>query len=200
MTRPRPSKPWGCRSSRRRSRVKLFEAPHGVVREGGHGARDRRDTRDDRHRNRQHIVDQQRGSATSDASSPRFSRLTVYARRHSGTRGRSGERRDDDDQQQHNGSPKPSRQVQQREPTQAQHQHDLLSRIRNRRQGVRAENRQRQPLRKQRLADAVGAQRLAEQQARNRTDVGGHDGVLASSGAKIWWPLQHDSARLCWRR
>jgi hypothetical protein len=52
--------------------------------------------------------------------------------------------------------------VQQREPAEPEHEHDLLGRVGDRGERVGAEHRQREPLRQQRLVEAVAAQRLAD--------------------------------------
>ena len=61
--------------------------------------------------------------------------------------------------------PEPGREVQQREPAEAEHQHDLLGRVGDRGQRVAAEDRQRQPLGQQGLVEPVAAQRTADEHA-----------------------------------
>ena len=51
----------------------------------------------------------------------------------------------------------------QSEPPSAEYKQDLLRRICDRRERVRAEDRQRQALRQERLFEPIAAQRLAEQ-------------------------------------
>jgi hypothetical protein len=71
--------------------------------------------------------------------------------------------------------------MQQRQAAQAQDEHDLLGRIRHGRERIGAEHRQGEALREQRLTEAVGAERLAEQYARNAC-VRGHTSVLRAHG------------------
>ena len=74
----------------------------------------------------------------------------------------------------------PRRQVQQRQAAEAEHEHDLLRRVGDRGERVRAEDRQRQALGQQRLLEPVAAQRLAEQRARDGGGGRRHAPLLAT--------------------
>jgi hypothetical protein len=69
--------------------------------------------------------------------------------------------------------------MEQRQATQAEDENDLLGRVRDRRERVRAEHRQGEALRQQRLAQTICAERLAEQYA-GHAGVRGH--TIGSSG------------------
>jgi hypothetical protein len=116
--------------------------------------------------------------------------------------------------QQDDGRAGPGRQVQQREAAEAEHEHDLLGGVGDRRERIRAEDRQREPLRQQGLAEAVAAQRLADEPSRYDAGIGGHtpvlgarsrgsavlDGFLTVAAAILTGPLRDEFARVrrCW--
>ena len=153
-------------------------------RERGHRARDRRHAGHHRHRDGQHVVDQQRrrrhqrGILAEVRAADGVGAAAIGV----GVAGLAI-RRHDDDQQQHDRRRQPRRQMQQREPAETQHEHHLLGGVRNRGQRIRTEHRQRQPLRQQRLVQPVAPQRLPHERSSNSSRRRAHAPVLASTAA-----------------
>jgi hypothetical protein len=119
----------------------------GVMGERGHRARDGGHARNYRHGNGEHVVDQQRRGRdqrcvfTEIVATHGVGAASVRVCEAGLTIGS-----DDDQQQQDHRCRQPRREVEQGQPPKPKDQHDLLGGVRDRRQRVRAEDGQRQPL------------------------------------------------------
>jgi hypothetical protein len=74
---------------------------------------------------------------------------------------------DDDHEQRDDADREPRREIQQRQPAEPEYQNDLLGGISDLRQRIATEHRKREALGQQRLAEAIAAQRRAQQPTRN---------------------------------
>ena len=151
----------------------------GMRRKGRDGARHGGHTGHHRDRDRQHVVDQQ----ARGGDQRRVLAEVVAADRVGAAAVRIGVaglpvRGDHDHSSSTTAAADPGGEVQERDPAEPKHEHDLLGGVRHRRERVGAEDRQGEPLRQQRVAEPVGAERPADEEARHGPGVRGHASVL----------------------
>jgi hypothetical protein len=139
---------------------------HRVGHEHGHRRGDRGDARDDRDGDGQHVVDEQRAGRDESgpgAEVPAADRVGPAAVRIGVARLPVGG--DDDDQQRDHADGQPRREVQHPQAAQSEHEDDLLGRVGHGAEWIRAEDGEGEPLRQEGLAEPVGAQGAADEQA-----------------------------------